>query len=67
MPQVPAILKSRCSETKKTIERPSTTVKVTVNSKICALLLPKEYASVRINKSAEESVIINQGEIYYEF
>lgn len=65
MPQIPALLKSGPPATKKTVEGTGTDMKVNINSRICALLLPKKDVSVHINKLAEQSANenINLGEI----
>lgn len=58
MPQIPALLKSGFSETKKTVEGTSGNMRVNVNSKVCALLLPKKDVSVHINKNVDGNLHI---------
>ena len=59
MPQIPSLLKNRSSETKKTIETISYSIRVNVKSKVCALFLPKSDISVHINKTVEKPLQVN--------
>ena len=59
MPQIPALLKSGHTEAKKTVEGDGDKLRVNVKSRVCALLLPKNDASVHINKSVESTLHTN--------